>query len=132
MSSRPFVNDIFGRPTGINGEGGQGEYINVYTGQEKILDKYEQNVTIEYNNPLPIIAIVTDLVADSIQWKMPGIVTNGAKELFIYKKYRSLLEQSQKIEIKGEFYEGYRLEGKMQIRELAGNVIRVYVYKKLV
>lgn len=132
MSTRPFVNDIFKRPQGNNGEGGQGEYIYIYTGQEKVLDKYEKNVKIEYNNGLPIIAIVVDLVADSINWKMPGVVTNGAKEIFIFDKYLSLIEQSEKIEIRGEFYEGWRLEGRMQIRRMAKNVIRLYVYRKLV
>lgn len=128
MSTRPFVTDIFKRPTGKNGEGGQGEYIEIYTGQETIEDPYEHNVKVVYNNPLPIIAIVTDLTAAQADWKMPGILVKKVKEVFIEKKHRSLIEMSEKIGIEGEMYEGWRVSGKMQIREMAGNVLRLYVY----
>lgn len=129
---RPFVNDIFSSPRGPNGEGGQGEYINIYTGKEVSQDPYEANVQLVYNNPLPIKAIVTDLTATQATWKMPGIQVTKIKEVFIMTKYRSLIEQSQKIEIQGDFYEGWRVNGKLQIREMAGNVLRLYVYIKVV
>lgn len=133
MSSRPFVNDIFQLKNKVNGDGGgQGEYIKVYTGKETLLDKYEQDVTVTYNNPVPIIAIVTDLTAAQANWKMPGIQVTKIKEIYVYSKYRPLIELSQKIEIQGEMYEGWKVNGKMQIRALAGNVLRVYVYIKVV
>lgn len=129
---RPFVDDIFNSPRGLNGEGGQGEWINIYTGQEVVLDKYEQNVTVNYNNPLPVKAIVIDLTAAQAVWKMPGIQVSKVKEVFVKTKYRSLIQQSQKIEIEGEMYEGWKVNGKMQIRQMAGNVLRLYVYIKVV
>jgi hypothetical protein len=133
MSTRPFVNDIFKLKNKVNGDnsGAQGEWINIYTGQEVIQDKYEQNVVVNYNNPLPIIAIVNDLTAAQANWKMPGIEVAKIKEVMIMKKYRSLIELSQKIEIEGEMYEGWRVNGKMQIRSMAGNILRLYVYIKV-
>jgi hypothetical protein len=133
MSTRPFVNDIFKLKNKVNGDnsGAQGEWINIYTGQEVIQDKYEQNVVVNYNNPLPIIAIVNDLTATQANWKMPGIEVAKIKEVMIMKKYRSLIELSQKIEIEGEMYEGWRVNGKMQIRSMAGNILRLYVYIKV-
>lgn len=127
----PFVNDIFKRSRGQNGEGGQGSWIDIYTGKEVIEDPYDKNVTVVYNNPLPIIAIVTDLTAAQADWKMPGIMVKKVKEIFVEKKYKSLIEMSEKIGIEGEMYEGWRVSGKMQIREMAGNVLRLYVYIKL-
>lgn len=132
MSSRPFANDIFQLKTRNGSGGGQGEWIQIYTGQEVIQDAYENNTTVVYNNPLPIIAIVTDLTAAQATWKMPGIQVSKVKEVFCYSKYRSLIEQSQKICIEGDMYEGWRENGHMQIREMAGNVIRLYVYIKVV
>ncbi len=131
MSTRPFVNDIFALPTGQNGEGGQGSYIEIYTGKEIIQDPYEQNVKVIYNNPLPIRAIVVDLSAAQADWKMPGILVKKIKEVFVEKKYRSLIELSEKIGIDGDLYEGWSVDGRMQIREMAGNVLRLYVYIEL-
>jgi hypothetical protein len=131
MSTRPFIDDIFKSP-GFRGEGGQGKWIQVYTGAEVSQDPYEDNVTTTYNNPLPIKAIVVDLTTTQATWKMPGIQITKAKEIFIHKKYRSLILLSQKIEIEGDMYEGWKENGKMQIREMAGNVIRLYVFIKVV
>lgn len=128
MSTRPFVNDIFASPRGQNGEGGQGSWIEIYTGKEVITDPYEQTKKVIYNNPLPIKAIVTDLTAAQADWKMPGVLVKKVKEVMVYKKYRSLIEMSQKIGINGELYEGWAIAGKMQIREMAGNVLKLYVY----
>jgi hypothetical protein len=133
MASRPFVNDIFQlKAPGNQSSGGQGEWINIYLGKETIQDPYEQNVTVVYNNPLPIIAIVTDLTASQAMWKMPGIEVSKIKEVFIKDKYQSLIELSQKIEIQGDMYEGWRVNGKLQSRRMAGNVVKLYVYIKVV
>jgi len=133
MATRPFVNDIFQlRGTGNQSSGGQGEWITIYTGKEIKQDPYENNVTVVYNNPLSIIAIVTDLTAANAMWKMPGIEVAKVKEIFIKDKYQSLIELSQKIEIQGEMYEGWRVNGKMQSRRMAGNVVKLYVYIKVV
>ncbi len=105
----------------------QSQSIKIYLAKETVNDPYEKNVSLSYLNPLPIKAIITDLVASQSQWKMPGIVTDKIKEIIIKKKYRSLIEKSQKIEIKSELYEGWKLNGKMQIRE-DGNYLRIYIY----
>ena len=126
MSSRPYVDDIFKFPPM-----GQGQWIQIYTGQETVQDPYEKNTVTTYNNPLPIVAIVTDLTAAQAGWKMPGIDVMKIKEVFVKCKYRSLIEQSQKICIEGDMYEGWKVNGKMQIREMAKDVIRLYVYIKV-
>lgn len=123
MAVRPFVEDIFRS---------EGKWIKVFTGKETVDDPYEKNVTVVYTNPLPVLAIIVDFTSTQSQWKMPGIKVQKAKELFIHKKYRPLMELSQKIEIDGEAYEGWRESGKMQIRDMGGNTIRLYVYTKAV
>jgi len=103
--------------------------IRIYLGTEVELDPYEHNVELIELPSFPIKAIVTDLVASQAQWKMIGIITDKAKEIIVNKKYRSLIEKSCKIEIDSEFYNGWKMNGKMQIRE-EGNFCRIYVYIK--
>lgn len=107
------------------------ESIKIYTSIETIEDPYEKNVSLTRLNSLPVKAIVTDLIFSQINWKMPGIITDKAKEILIKKKYRSLLEKSEVIEVRGELYEGWKVNRAMQIRE-EGNFIRVYIYIKKV
>ena len=108
-----------------------GKTILVYLAVETLADPIEKNVTRSYLNPTPIYGIVTDLTATKAQWAMPGIVTDKAKEIIVDKQYKSLLEQSGKLQILGETdnYDGWRINSKMQIRE-EGDYIRVYIYIK--
>ena len=108
--------------------------IYIYRGTETDTDPYEHNVTVSLLPPLIIRGLVSDLTFAQIQWKMPGIKTAKAKEIYIEKRYRNLLEQSQKIEIKDDFgamepYIGWRENGRMQIRE-EGGYLRVYIYSR--
>ena len=103
--------------------------IRIYLTIETIDDPYEKNIKLTELNPIPIKAIVTDLIASSAQWKMAGIIVDKAKEIIIEKKYRSLLEKSYKIEVNEEFYNGWKVNGLMQIRE-EGNYCRIYIYIK--
>ncbi len=107
--------------------------IKVYIARETIIDPYEKNVELTNLNPLPLKAIVTDLTTSQATWKMPGIEVSKAKELIIEKKYRSLIEKSQKITIQrdtADYYGWKDNAGKnMQIRE-EGDYIRLYIYSK--
>jgi len=105
--------------------------IRVYLASEVETDPYEHTVELTELPPLPIKAIVTDLIASQAQWKMPGIVTERAREIIIKKKHRNLIEQSYKIEIDGDFYEGWKVIGRLQIRE-EGDFLRCYIYIKKV
>ncbi len=105
--------------------------IRIYMAVETVNDPYEKTVEINMLPSLPIKAIVTDVAFAKIQYAMPGIVTDKVKEIIIKKKYRSLIEKSQKITIAGDFYEGWRQNSRMQIRE-EGNFLRIYVYIKKV
>ncbi len=105
--------------------------IKIHLAVETVVDPYEKNIILTYLNPFPIKAIVTDLTATSAQWKMNGIIVDKAKEIIIEKKYKSLIEKSRKIEIDNEMYEGWKQNGRMQIRE-EDNYLRIYCYIKQV
>lgn len=107
----------------------QSKTIKIYLGTEVVLDPYERNVETTMLNPLPIKAIVTDLVASQAQWKMPGIVVDKAKEIIIEKKYESLLLKSQKIQVDNDYYVGWKSSGRLQYR-IEGNYLRCYIYIK--
>ena len=103
--------------------------IKIFCGISQEIDPYEKNVEITMLNPFPIKAIVTDLTSAQSAWKMAGIVVDKSKEIIVEKKYRSLIEKSRKIEINKEFYYGWKVNGRMQIRE-EENFCRIYVYIK--
>ena len=105
--------------------------IKVYIGKEIRTDPYEHTVEVTLLNPISIKGIVTDFTSTQSQWKMPGVITDKSKEIIVEKKYRNLLEMSQKIQIDGDndYYNGWKVNGRMQIRE-EGNYIRVYIYIK--
>ncbi len=107
------------------------EYIRIFMGTETIQDPYEKNVETTMLNPIPIKAIVTDLTSAKASWAMAGIITDKAKEIIIRKKDRPMLEMSQKIQVVGDtdYYEGWKTNGKMQIRQ-EGNYCRCYIYIK--
>lgn len=108
----------------------EGKIIRIYIGKETQSDPFEKNVSISMENPIPIKGLVTDLVSSQIQWKIPGIRTEEAKELIIPKRHRGLIEMSHKIQINNYDYIGWRdNNGKMQIRE-EGNYIRCVVYSE--
>ena len=101
--------------------------IRIYFATETVDDPFEKNKIKTELPSLPIKAIVTDLTASQSQYKMIGIVADKSKEIIVEKKYRSLIEKSEKIEIDSEFYQGWKISGRMQIREI-GEYLRVYVY----
>lgn len=106
-----------------------GKNIRVYLATETENDPYEHTTDKTELSPIPIKAIVSDLVSSQSQWKLPGITTEKAKEIIIKKKHRNLIEQSYKIEIDNEIYNGWKVAGRMQIRE-EGDFLRIYVYIK--
>ena len=103
--------------------------IRIYLAKETQEDPFEQNTSRTYFNPIAIDAIVTDLTPTQINWKIPGIKTSRAKEIIVCKRCKSLLENSAKIEVDNVMYEGWRDNGRMQIRE-EGNFLRLYIYSK--
>ena len=105
--------------------------ILFYAGIETEEDCFEHNVTVSELNPLSAKGIVTDLIFSQIGWKLPGIITNKAKEIVIEKKYKFLLEQSVKIKIldEDEYYYGWKVDGKLQFR-IEGAYLRAYIYVK--
>jgi len=105
------------------------ECIKIFCGQETIVDPYEKNVEVTMMNSIPIKGIVTDLIASQMIWKIPGITPNKAKEIIVKKKYENLLKASQKIQIRGEFYYGWRIDGQLQYR-IEQDYLRAYVYIK--
>jgi len=105
--------------------------IYLYPGLETVTDPFEKTVETTLLNPLPIKAIITDLTFTKIQYAMPGIETDKAKEIIIEKKYETLLKQSYKIKVDNDFYEGWQINSRLQYR-IEGNYIRAYIYIKKV
>jgi hypothetical protein len=103
--------------------------ILIYPATTVEQDPYEKNVEVTCLNPLPIRAIVTDLITSQIAYKLPSITTDKAKEIIIEKKYRPLLEMSYKIKIDDDYYQGWKTNGKLQIRQ-EQDYLRCYVYIK--
>lgn len=122
---RPLFTDIMKK---------QGKWIRIYVGKEEVQDPYEKNVIARNTNPLPVRAIVEDMTTAQAQWKMPGTKVAKVKDVTVEYRYKSLLENSTKIEFEGEFYEGWRDKGKMQWREQPGvggkGYIQLYIYTK--
>ena len=110
----------------------ESEKLLVYLATETVVDPYKKNKTLSYLNPLPIKAIVADLSASKASYKMVGILTEKSKTIICEKKHRKLIELSYKFKILGEtdYYEGYKINGKLQIFELDKNYIRLYIYIK--
>ena len=103
--------------------------ILIYLATTVDQDPFEHNVETTMLNPLPISAICTDLIASQIAYKMPSINTDKAKEIIIEKKYKSLLLQSYKIKIDDDYYQGWKTNSRLQIRE-EQDYLRCYVYIK--
>lgn len=107
----------------------EGKYIRIYPAREVKVDPYEDEVDFEMLQPIAIKAIVSDLTFSQAQWKITGVSASLTKEIILPKRYKQLLEHSYYIEIDEDFYKGWRVNGKMQIRE-EGNYIHLYVYKE--
>lgn len=107
------------------------QIIKIHVGIEQSEDPYEKNVSTTLLPPYPIRAIVTDVVPTSANWKMPGIITEKTREIIIKSKYKTLLEQSQKITIHGEDdeYYGWRTNGRLNYR-VEADYLRCYIYVK--
>lgn len=103
--------------------------IKVYLSVESVSDPYEKNVELTTLPSLPILAVVNDLSFSKIQWAMPAIFTDSAKEIYIHKRHETLIEQSYKIEIKNVLYDSWRINGRMQKKQ-EGDYIRIFIYHK--
>jgi len=103
--------------------------ILIYLAVPTIEDPFEKNESLVDLPSLPIDAIVTDLTFAKIQWAMPGIATEQAKEIIIEKRHQSLIEQCYKIEIDGIIYEGWKIAGRLQYK-IEQDYLRAYIYNK--
>lgn len=81
------------------------EIVKIYLGKETIQDPFEQNVTVSFQNPIPIEAIISTVSPEKAVWKIYGIKVMEAKDLIVRDKHISLFRLSQKVTIDGnEFY----------------------------
>jgi len=106
--------------------------IKFHIASETIDDPYEKTVTLTYLPPLPVKAIVQDLSFSKLQWIMPGIRADKAKEIYIEKKRESLLKAGFYITIGNDStkYEGYLENGTLKYKE-EGEYLRLYVYSRV-
>lgn len=103
--------------------------IKFYLAVTSTEDPYEKNESLSELPSLPVDAIVTDLTFAKVQWAMPGIATESAKEIIIEKKHKTLFENTYKIEIDNVLYEGWKISGKLQYK-VEQDYIRAYIYRK--
>jgi len=101
--------------------------IWITLGKETEIDPIEKNTRVDYFNPIPIKAIVTDLTATQAKWKSSGVNISRAKSIIVEIKNRNLIELSQKITIDEVDYIGWKERGKMQTRKYM-NYLDVLVY----
>ena len=104
--------------------------ILIYYSYQEETDPYEHTFNAFYMNPVPVDAIVSDLMASQVAYKMPGASVSRAKELYVPKDKKDVIEMSVKIEIDGEIYQSWKGEAgrKLQIKDL-GELIQIYVFK---
>jgi hypothetical protein len=106
------------------------ERIKVYLAVETVEDPYEKNKNLTYLNSIPIDAVVVDFSGAQIVYKLPGIETDKAYELTVESKHLGLLQQSYKINVRDDDCEGWKINGKMFIKKLDSNFMRILVYRK--
>jgi hypothetical protein len=105
------------------------EWIRIYPATEIETNPREHTVTHVQLKNRNIEAIVTNLTFTQIQYKMPGISTSKAKEIVFKKKHKTLFEASYRIEIREEYFTGWRQNKRIQYKVI-GDYIQAYVYKE--
>ena len=103
------------------------EKILVYCSITSVDDPYEQQTTEDMLNSVPISAIVSDYSFEKVRWSMPSISVDKVKEILVEYKQKPLIEQSYRIRIDSDNYQGYKINGKLQYRK-EGNFMRVLIY----
>lgn len=103
--------------------------IKIYLSIPSENDPYEKDVTLEELPSLPISAIVTDLSFSKVQWSMPAVLTDKAKEIVIEKRHKNLFEQAYKIEIEDELFDAWKINGKTQYK-IEQDYLRAYIFIK--
>ena len=107
----------------------QSSRVLLYFAKETTTDPYRKTKEFSIVSSVPISAIVSDLNATQMQWKMPGISTGKAKQLIINKRDLESIRSSYKLKINNDYYEGWRVNSQLQYRE-TGEYVRLYVYIK--
>ena len=105
--------------------------IKIVISKWETTDPYEKSREETPIMYLPLEAIISDLTVAKIQWAMPGVLTDKAKEITIHQKDYSKLNLSSTIIIDGESYQGWKSNGKLQYRTTDDRAyLRCYVYIK--
>jgi hypothetical protein len=96
----------------------------------------ETNESVYRNEPTYTIvahthidALVNDLNATQIQWKMQGINSSKAKQIIFHKRHLESFKSAYSLRIDSEDYEGWKANGQLQYRAY-GDYIQAYVYIK--
>lgn len=120
--SRDIMTDLFRE---------QSQTIFIYPAVISVADPIKKNTERIYLNPVPIKAMVTNLILSQIVYRMPGIETSKAKEVLINERDNSLIEMSYKIEIDSEIYYAWKDNAGENIQKRKeGSYYRILVYKK--
>ena len=110
----------------------EGKYVNVFIGKETTKNSLTGDVTVTYSANNPIKGLLEDMSDASAVYKIPGVATTKSKIFVCHKSFRTIFENTHKIEIDNELYYAYKDDSgsKIRIKE-EGNYIRVYLTRKL-
>lgn len=108
----------------------EGKWIKIVLGKSIITDPEEQSTKTTLINPILIKGLVTELTANQLRWKMFGIENQQGMEIIVDKKYKNVIQMSQKIIIDNIEFVGYLGDiGKLQVKE-EGNYLKIYTFRR--
>ncbi|RLE64492.1 MAG: hypothetical protein DRJ38_05460 [Thermoprotei archaeon] len=107
----------------------EGQNIKIYFAKERVVDPNYNTKERTTTGSIVIRGLVSDLSYSKAIWRMPGIKAEVTKELIAQYKYKSYFEKSEKIEIDGEVFYGYKPANgnKIQIKRM-GNYISILIH----
>jgi hypothetical protein len=91
---------------------GRLEILHIYNAQEIQLDPYEHNTEKNFNNPLPIKALVRQVSFEALHWKYFGMIPVGSIEVIAEKKYLTLFRTADKIKYKDDYFKTWKDDSK--------------------
>ncbi len=107
----------------------EGQNIKIYFSSETVVDPNYQIKERVLTGSMNVRGLVSDLSYAKAIWRMPGIKSEITKEIITQYKFKSYFLKSEKIEIDGETFYGYKPANgnKIQIKRM-GDYMSVLVH----
>jgi hypothetical protein len=82
--------------------------VLVYIAQETIADPYEKNVSLSYQQPVAIDALVQQITPTSLRWKYWGQLPQESIQIICELRHENTLKAADKIEVDSKLYKVYK------------------------